>query len=35
MVMETPEGEWAVEPFRPNSILYVPRVGLIARSTPA
>lgn len=24
MVMETPEGEWAVEPLRPNSVLYVP-----------
>jgi glucose-6-phosphate isomerase len=24
MVMETPEGEWAVEPFRPNSVMYVP-----------
>ncbi len=24
MVMETPEGEWAVEPLRPDSVLYVP-----------
>lgn len=24
MVMETPEGEWAVEPLRPNGVLYVP-----------
>jgi glucose-6-phosphate isomerase len=24
MVMETPEGEWAVEPLRPNEVLYVP-----------
>ncbi|NLF74324.1 MAG: glucose-6-phosphate isomerase [Chloroflexi bacterium] len=24
MVMETPEGEWAVEPLRPNAVLYVP-----------
>lgn len=24
MVMETPEGEWAVEPLRPNTVLYVP-----------
>jgi glucose-6-phosphate isomerase, archaeal len=24
MVMETPEGEWAVEPLRPGSVLYVP-----------
>lgn len=24
MVMETPEGDWAVEPLRPNSVLYVP-----------
>ncbi len=24
MVMETPEGEWAVEPLRPNGGLYVP-----------
>jgi glucose-6-phosphate isomerase len=24
MVMETPEGEWAVESLRPNSVLYVP-----------
>jgi glucose-6-phosphate isomerase len=24
MVMETPQGDWAVEPLRPNSILYVP-----------
>lgn len=24
MVMETPEGEWAVEPLRPHSVLYVP-----------
>jgi len=24
MVMETPEGEWAVEPLRPGKILYVP-----------
>ena len=24
MVMETPEGEWAVEPLRSNSVLYVP-----------
>lgn len=24
MVMETPEGEWAVEPLRPNCVLYVP-----------
>ena len=24
MVMETPEGAWAVEPLRPNSVLYVP-----------
>lgn len=24
MVMETPEGEWAVEPLHPNSVLYVP-----------
>jgi glucose-6-phosphate isomerase len=24
MVMETPEGEWAVEPLRPNKVLYVP-----------
>jgi glucose-6-phosphate isomerase, archaeal len=24
MVMETPEGEWAVEPLRPGQILYVP-----------
>jgi glucose-6-phosphate isomerase len=24
MVMETPEGEWAVEPLKPNSVLYVP-----------
>lgn len=24
MVMETPEGEWVVEPLRPNSVLYVP-----------
>ena len=23
MVMETPEGDWAVEPLRPNSVLYV------------
>jgi glucose-6-phosphate isomerase, archaeal len=24
LVMETPEGDWSVEPLRPNSILYVP-----------
>jgi glucose-6-phosphate isomerase len=24
MVMETPEGDWAVEPLRPNAVLYVP-----------
>jgi glucose-6-phosphate isomerase len=24
MVMETPEGDWAVEPLRPQSVLYVP-----------
>lgn len=24
MVMETPEGDWAVEPFKPQSVLYVP-----------
>ncbi len=24
MVMETPEGEWSVEPLRPNAVLYVP-----------
>ena len=24
MVMENPEGDWAVEPLRPNSVLYVP-----------
>ena len=24
MVMETPEGDWSVEPFRPNSVMYVP-----------
>jgi glucose-6-phosphate isomerase len=24
MVMETPEGDWAVEPMRPGSVLYVP-----------
>jgi len=24
MVMETPEGDWAVEPLRPNRVLYVP-----------
>lgn len=24
MVMETPEGEWAVEPLRPHTVLYVP-----------
>ena len=24
MVMETPEGEWAVEPLRPHKVLYVP-----------
>ena len=24
MVMETPEGEWAVEPLRPQTVLYVP-----------
>ena len=24
MVMETPEGEWAVEPLRPGKVLYVP-----------
>lgn len=24
MVMETPEGEWSVEPLRPGSVLYVP-----------
>ncbi len=24
MVMETPEGEWAVEPLRPEKVLYVP-----------
>jgi glucose-6-phosphate isomerase len=24
MVMETPEGDWAVEPLRPNTVLYVP-----------
>jgi len=24
MVMETPEGDWAVEPLRPHSALYVP-----------
>ena len=24
MVMETPEGEWAVEALKPNNILYVP-----------
>lgn len=24
MVMETPKGEWAVEPLRPNGVLYVP-----------
>lgn len=24
MVMETPEGEWAVEPLEPNKVLYVP-----------
>ncbi len=24
MVMETPKGEWAVEPLRPGSVLYVP-----------
>ncbi|MCB9453057.1 MAG: glucose-6-phosphate isomerase [Anaerolineaceae bacterium] len=24
MVMETPEGDWAVEPLRPGSVLYVP-----------
>ncbi|MFP3853597.1 MAG: glucose-6-phosphate isomerase [Anaerolineales bacterium] len=24
MVMETPEGEWAVEPLKPGSVLYVP-----------
>jgi glucose-6-phosphate isomerase len=24
MVMETPEGDWAVEPLRPNTMLYVP-----------
>jgi len=24
MVMETPEGKWAVEPFKPQSVLYVP-----------
>jgi len=22
--METPEGDWAVEPLRPNAVLYVP-----------
>jgi glucose-6-phosphate isomerase len=24
MVMETPDGEWAVEPLQPNTVLYVP-----------
>ncbi|NWF69163.1 MAG: glucose-6-phosphate isomerase [Chloroflexi bacterium] len=24
MVMETPEGDWAVEPLRPNGVVYVP-----------
>jgi glucose-6-phosphate isomerase len=24
MVMETPEGDWAIEPMRPNGVLYVP-----------
>ena len=24
MVMETPEGDWSVEPFKPQSVLYVP-----------
>lgn len=24
IVMETPEGEWAIEPLRPNTVLYVP-----------
>ncbi len=24
MVMESPEGEWAVEPLRPNGVLYIP-----------
>ena len=24
MVMETPEGDWDVQPFTPGSVLYVP-----------